>query len=118
MLNVQRKNLGTVSLVNLAGQVVVGETDVLRDVIQTLPKTSSVILDLANVKLIDAHGLGMMLQLRQQAQARGIRFELMNINQPVRELLRITRLDSVFQIKAGVEFFPFRVDPRRAPVAA
>src|SRR5678816_2375512 len=106
MLNVKSKNLGTVSLLNLEGNFVVGETDCLHDVIQDLPVARTLILDLSHVSLVDAHGLGMMLQLREQAQTRHMRFELMNVSDPLRELLQITRLDSVFQIHAGAEVFP------------
>jgi len=104
MLNVESKNLGTVSLLNLEGNFVVGETEGLHDVIQDLPPTRTVILDLSHVSLVDAHGLGVMLQLREQAQTRHMCFELMNVSDPLRELLQITRLDSVFQIHSGVEF--------------
>lgn len=118
MLNVQRKNLGAVSLLNLEGRVVVGETSVLRDVIQTLPATSSVIVDLSDVTLVDAHGLGVLLQLREQAQAKGLRFELVNISRRVREVLRLTRLDFVFQINSGTGFFPAHATAQQTPLAA
>lgn len=103
MLNVEHKNLGTVSLLNLAGHMVIGETDSLRETVQALPASSSIILDLSNVTLIDAHGLGVMLQLREQAQAGGMDFELTNVSEPLREVLHITRLDAVFQIDCEVE---------------
>ena len=106
MLNVESKNLGAVSLLNLEGNFVIGETDRLHDVIQDLPATRTVILDLSHVSLVDAHGLGAMLQRREQAQTRQMRFELMNVSDPLREVLQITRLDSVFQIRTGVELFP------------
>lgn len=106
MLSVESKNLGTVSLLNLEGNFVIGETEGLHDVIQDLPPTRTVILDLSHVSLVDAHGLGVMLQLREQAQTRHMRFELMNVSDPLRELLQITRLDSVFQIHSGAEFIP------------
>lgn len=106
MLNVEHKNLGTVSLLNLKGQMVVGETDGLRETMQTLPASSAVILDLSHVTFVDAHGLGLMLQLREQAEATGASFELMNASESLRELFRITRLDSVFQFHNGVEFMP------------
>jgi anti-sigma B factor antagonist len=118
MLNVKHKNLGTVSLLNLAGQVVVGETELLRETMQTLPPSSSVILDLSNVTVMDAHGLGLMLQLREQAQASGMSFELMNVSDSLREIFRITRLDSVFQLDHGVEFLPLTAPPRRTRMAA
>ena len=78
----------------------------MQDVIKDLPATKTVILDLSHVSLVDAHGLGVMLQLREQAQTRHMRFELMNVSDPLRELLQITHLDSVFQIHPGVALFP------------
>jgi anti-sigma B factor antagonist len=105
MLNVEQKNLGTISLLNLEGQFVIGETDGLRETMQALPPSSSVVLDLSHVKTIDAHGLGVMLQLREQAEATGASFELMNVSESLRELFRITRLDAVFQFHNGVEPF-------------
>ena len=106
MLNVERRNLGTVSLLNLDGNVVIGETGPLHEIVQTLPAASSVVMDLSRVRMVDAHGLGVLLQLREQSQARGMQLELTNVSNQLRELFRITRLDSVFQIRSGVEFFP------------
>jgi anti-anti-sigma factor len=118
MLNVQRKNLGTVSLLNLDGKLVIGETDTLRDVVQTLPSTSSVTLDLSHVTLVDAHGLGVLLHLREQAQARDMRFELLNVGRHLREVFRMTHLDSVFPMRAAVEFLRPAAGATRTPIAA
>src|ERR1700716_510154 len=106
MLKINAKNLGTATVLCLQGQIVIGDTDTLRNVVQSLPETSAVILDLARVSTVDAHGLGVMLELRQQTLEKGIRFELMNVNKPLSWVFEITRLDSVFQINSGVEFFP------------
>ena len=106
MLKVNAKTLETVTILSLQGEIVTGETQILRSIVQSLSETSAVILDLARVSKIDAHGLGVMLELRQQMQANGVRFELMNINKPVSIVLAMTRLDSVFRIASGVEFFP------------
>jgi len=106
MLKVQARNLGPVAVLHLEGQIVNGETEVLRNVVRCLSETSVVKLDLACVTTVDARGLGAMLELREQAEAKGIRFELMNVTKRISMLLKLTRLDSVFQIAAGVEFFP------------
>ena len=106
MLNVHAKNLGTVVVLCLQGQIVTGETEILRDVVQSVSEVSAVILDLARVTTIDAGGLGVMLQLREQAESKGIRFGLMNVTKQIARVLEITRLDSVFQITSGVEFLP------------
>ena len=118
MLNVQRKDLGTVSLLNLDGKLVIGETDTLRDLVDALPPTTSVTLDLSHVTLVDAHGLGVLLHLREQAEARDMRFELMNVGYHLREVFRMTNLDSVFHMRAGVEFLRPAARADRTPVAA
>jgi anti-anti-sigma factor len=118
MLNVHAKNLGNVAVLSLQGQIVNGEMEILRNSLHSLSDVSTVILDLARVTTVDAGGLGVMLELREQAESKGMRFELTNVTKLVRRVLEITRLDSVFQITAGVEFFPAVSRSRRAPVAA
>ena len=106
MLKVQAKNLGPVAVLQLEGQIVNGETEVLQNVVRCLSATSVVKLDLGCVTTVDARGLGAMLELREQAEAKGIRLELMNVTKRIGTLLKLTRLDTVFQIATGVEFFP------------
>jgi anti-anti-sigma factor len=92
MLNVNPQNLGIVSLLKLDGNILIGETDSLRDVVPTMPSSGSVILDLSRVTMVDAHGLGVLLQLREQATARDMKFELMNISPQLREILIFPQL--------------------------
>jgi anti-anti-sigma factor len=106
MLKVHAKNLEKVAVLCLQGQIVNGETEILRKAVLSLPEGSAVILDLARVTTVDAGGLGVMLELRGQAESKGTRFELMNVTQLVRKVLEVTRLDSVFPVISGVEFFP------------
>ncbi|HYJ88300.1 MAG TPA: STAS domain-containing protein [Pyrinomonadaceae bacterium] len=118
MLKVQTRNFGNVAVLNLQGQVVNGQTDILRDAVQalSLPATSTLKLDLARVTTVDAGGLGVMLELREQFQSNGIRFELMNVPKQIRRVFEITRLDSVFQITSTVESFPAVSRNRRSSV--
>ena len=106
MLKVQARNLGSVAILRLDGQIVNGETDVLRHAVRELSETSVVKLDLASVTTVDAGGLGAMLELREWTQAKGIRLELMNVTKRIGTLLALTRLDSVFQIAKRAEFLP------------
>ena len=106
MLKVQATNLGPVAVLRLDGQVVNGETEILRNAVRSLSAVSAVKLDLASVTTLDAGGLGAMLELREWTEARGIRFELMNVTKRISMLLQLTRLDSVFQIGTRVEFLP------------
>jgi anti-anti-sigma factor len=122
MLQVHARKLGTVAVLCLQGQIVTGETQILRNAVISLSEVQSevdaVILDLARVTTVDAGGLGVMLALREQLQAKGIRFELMNVNKWVKRVLELTRLDTVFRITPTVEYSPVVSEGRRASVAA
>ena len=121
MLKVHSKKLDAVAVVSLQGQIVHGETEVLREAVQPLAAASgvrTVKLDLARVTTVDAGGLGVMLALREQAEANGIRFELMNLTKQIRSVFEITRLDSVFRITRAVEYFPAVSRTPRAPAAS
>jgi STAS domain. len=116
MLKVHARNLGTVAVLCLQGRIVKGETEILRKALHSVSEVSAVILDLARVTTVDAGGLGVMLELREQAESKGIRFELMNVTKLVSRVLEVTRLDSVFEVTSGVEFFP--AVSRRRPASA
>lgn len=93
MLTVITKNLSDAVILQCSGRLVRGEeTALLCSAIQQHGRT--VILDLQGVDAIDAAGIGVLISL----QAAGIYLKLINPNVQVRELLRITKLDSVFEI--------------------
>ena len=118
MLKVHAKNLGTVVVLCFQGRIVNGETEILSKAVHSVSEVRAVIIDLARVTTVDARGLGVMLELREQAESKGIRFELMNVTKLVSRVLEVTRLDSVFQITSAVEFFPAVQRNRRAALAA
>jgi anti-anti-sigma factor len=100
----------------MQGQIVNSETETLRKAVYSQSDVSTVVLDLAQVSTVDAGGLGVMLELREQVQAKGISFKIMNVSKLVGQVLEVTRLDSVFEVTSGVEFFP-AVSRRRSASA-
>jgi len=106
MLKIQTRNLGNVTVLCLQGRIVNGETVALHDAVHSQSHVSAIVLDLARVNTIDASGLGMLLELRQQTEARGIRFKLMNVTKFVSRMLEVTHLDSVFEITSREELWP------------
>lgn len=119
MLKVHAKKLDAVEVLCVEGRIVNGETEILRSVVQyASDDTSEIILDLSDVSVVDAHGLGVLLQLREQTLARGIHFELRNVSKPLYNVFKITRLNTVFEINADVPFLPEFVYPLHALVAA
>src|SRR5882724_8885815 len=74
MLKVHARNLGNVAFLCLQGQLVNGETETLRNAVHlqsaAQSDVSTVVLDLALVSTVDAGGLGVMLELREQVEAK------------------------------------------------
>jgi len=101
MLNIHNTKFGNVALLSVEGKIVRGETDALRKAVLAQVDASVIILDLARVNTIDAGGLGVMLELREYTESRGVEFRLENVTNLVRRILEITRLDSVFKISGS-----------------
>ena len=105
MLKVHAKKLNMTEVLSLEGQLINGETETLRSAVQLASDISDIVLDLSNVTVVDAHGLGVLLQLREQTRANGVHLELINVNDLLSRVFEITRLDTVFGINS-VAFFP------------
>ena len=100
MLKVHTRKMGNVAVVSVQGRIVNGETASLREAVDAQSRVQTLLLDLARVSTIDASGLGLMIELRNQTQSRGVRFKLMNVTKLVSRVLEVTKLDSVFEICA------------------
>lgn len=103
MLKVHTQKLGSVAILRVQGRAVIGETATLRNAVNFQSDVSAVVLDLARVSRVDAGGLGVLLELREQMQSNGIEFRLMNVTKLVQQVLEITRLNSVFEITSEAE---------------
>jgi anti-anti-sigma factor len=120
MLKVHTRKLGNVAVVSVQGRIVNGETASLRQEVDSQSRVNTVLLDLSRVSTIDASGLGLMLEMREETQSRGMRFKLMNVTNLVSRVLAVTKLDSVFEITPAAESMPALAHaraPRMMPYA-
>ena len=118
MLKIAAKNLDNVAILSVHGRIVTAETETLRTAVLSQAASTAVILDLSGVTTVDAHGLGVLLDLRQQSVASGIRFKLMNVSHPLSQVFEITRLNTVFEMTSKVDNRSLVPRDRHAPVAA
>jgi anti-anti-sigma factor len=99
MLRLHKIQLGQTVVIQLDGQIMHGaETAGLRSAVFRQRNARAVVLDLACVNVVDAGGLGVLLELREWTQARGIQFRLINVSSLVGQVFLISCLDSVFDI--------------------
>jgi anti-anti-sigma factor len=103
MLKVHVQKVGDVAVLCLRGSVGVGETSVLRNAVLSQLGVASVVLDFAKVNRIDAAGLGLLLELREQTQAKRIALKLMNVTKLIKHVMEITSLTPVFQFTSEGE---------------
>lgn len=117
MLKVHAKKSDAIAVLSLEGQIINGDTESLRSAVQSA-SGANIILNLSKATIVDAHGLGVLLELREQAIARGAHFELINVSKRLYRIFEITRLNTVFNISSNVQFFPELTYSQRVPVAA
>ena len=98
MLKINITKFGKISVLCVDGKIVRGETDALKRAVLAEGDATVVVLDLARVNTVDAGGLGVMLELREHTESRGIEFRLRNVTKLVMHILEITCLDSVFDL--------------------
>jgi len=127
MLSVTVEELGNKELsksviLRCAGRIVRGEeTRILCAAVSHAGQ--NIILDLSKVDALDAAGIGALIAL----QAAGIYLQLMNPPSAIREILRVTNLDSIFEIcgpalggieRAKEDLRPAPLDPMPWPLTA
>ena len=99
MLTIDVEKTGDVAVVRCAGRLVRGEeVCTLRQAVVSEKDTRIVVLDLSEVDTLDAGGLTALISLRQWALSHSVQLKLVNPTHFVREILRRTQLDRVFEI--------------------
>jgi anti-anti-sigma factor len=64
---------------------------------EMFPREKRIVLDLASLTRMDSAGLGVLVGLYVSARKANVEFQLVNISAPIRDLLGITHLLSVFE---------------------
>jgi anti-sigma B factor antagonist len=85
--------------VRCSGRLVAGVNDRLYlEVSQLIPNSKRILLDLTDLTHMDSTGLGTLVRLYVSAKSAGCAVQLFNIGKPIRQLLGVTHLLSVFEV--------------------
>jgi len=98
-LDVKERQAGDVTILDLNGEVRIGEGAVaLRDSIRNLTDESKkkVLLNLAGVKYMDSSGVGELIANYTTISRQGGQLKLLNLTERIQNLLVITKLLTVF----------------------
>ena len=95
------RQVGDISVVNVRGRITVGEGNVmLRDFVTRLVESGNkrIVLNLQGVEYVDSGGLGELVRTHTTLQKEGGQLKMVNVNQRVQELLKLTSLNKIFDV--------------------
>ena len=93
---------GTLDLLDLSGRITLGEGSVqLRDAVRDLLSKGQkhILLNLGDVTYIDSSGIGELVSAFTTVKNQGGELKLLNLTRKVHDLLQITKLYTVFDVK-------------------
>ncbi len=91
---------GDITLVEVEGQLIVGNRQELKQrVLEELEHGErQFLIDFARTGYIDSSGLGVLVSLSKKIREIGGELRLANLNDDLRTLFELTKLDTLFQI--------------------
>jgi len=96
------RQIDGVTVLDLSGRITLGEGSViLRDTIRDLigRGQKKILLNLGDVSYIDSSGIGELVSAFTTVRNQGGELKLLNLTKKVHDLLQITKLYTVFDIK-------------------
>ena len=96
------RQVGDVTVIDSAGRITLGEgASAFRDIIRELAQKGNkkLLLNLAEVSYIDSSGIGEMVSGFTTVTNNGGQLKLVGLSKRVKDLLQITKLYTVFDVK-------------------
>ena len=95
---------GDATIVALVGDVDLASSPIAREVLlKCVASRRSVVVDLSRVTYIDSSGVASLVESFQRARKAGSRFALAAASEATLRVLKLARLDKVFQLYATVD---------------
>jgi anti-sigma B factor antagonist len=96
------RQLNGITIVDLSGRITLGEGSVLlRDMVRDLVTKGQrkILLNLGDVTYIDSSGIGELVSAFTTVRNQGGELKLLNLTKKVHDLLQITKLYTIFDVK-------------------
>jgi len=101
-MDLTTREVSHVTIVDLSGRITLGEeTGELRDTVRKLIAAGKkkIILNLAHVDYIDSSGVGELVSSFTAVRNAGGELKLLNLTKKVHDILNVTKLYTVFDVK-------------------
>jgi anti-sigma B factor antagonist len=96
----QTKDAGGVAVVQVEGQLIVGNRQELKDLVQAALDQGErrLLIDFSRTGYIDSSGLGALVSISKKIREAGGELRLSGLNEDLRSLFELTKLDTLFAI--------------------
>ena len=96
----QTKGSGGVTVVQVEGQLIVGNRHELKELIQAALDSGErrLLVDFSRTGYIDSSGLGALVSISKRIRETGGELRLAGLNDDLRSLFELTKLDTLFTI--------------------
>jgi anti-sigma B factor antagonist len=99
-MKISSRDLPGTTIVDVAGDIDMATSPNFRKaLLDSLKKASRLIVNLKEVQYVDSSGIASLVEVLKAAQGTGRRLVLVGLNDAVREVLRLTRLSKIFEIR-------------------
>ena len=99
-MNFEVTQQGDITIVEVTGQLIVGNRQELKDDVLKLLDGGArkFLIDFRDTAYIDSSGLGVLVSLSKKIREKGGEMRLSNLNEDLRTLFELTKLDTLFVI--------------------
>ena len=99
-MSFQVSKVNDVKLIEVEGQLIVGNRQELKQGVLDKLEGGDLkfVIDFANTGYIDSSGLGVLVSLSKKISEQGGELRLAGLNEDLRTLFELTKLDTLFQI--------------------
>jgi anti-sigma B factor antagonist len=101
-MKIKTRHVDGITILDLSGRITLGEGSVtVRDEVRNVIATGSkkILLNLGDINYIDSSGIGELVSAFTTVKNGGGELKLLNLTKKVHDLLQITKLYTVFDIK-------------------
>jgi len=101
-MTVKTRQVDGVTILDLSGRITLGEGSItIRDAVRDVVAKGStkILLNLGDVSYIDSSGLGELVSAYTSVKNAGGELKLLNLTKKVHDLLQITKLYTVFDVR-------------------
>jgi len=103
-MNASTREQRGITIVDVSGDIDMGTSPALRTtLLEALKKTARLVVNLREVRYVDSSGIASLVEVLKEAHNKQKRLILFGLNKAVHEVLQLTRLSKIFEIRETEE---------------